>query len=298
MSLIIPTSSDGGVTTDVTIAAQDAPLDVNATIVGQPLDVNATIVGQPLDVNAFVTNTLEEIPRGTVTGSSPIAVYGEFVASGAATDHVIWNNGAYTVPSASGVQMTVVSDSVDDDSAGTGIRTLKIYYLDNALAPQTETVTMDGTTGVTTVATNIRFINNIVMLTYGSGKAAAGNITVSNGGTTYGYIAIGHKTSNSSAYMVPVGKRLMISGLSAGSSSGSSDAKVIVKIAVSNYAGVDYSTDSIFIPLAAIALQDSSESLTLNVPFALTEGVIFTMLATTDKSATIVGSWFGWLENV
>ena len=287
MSLIIPTSSDGGVTTDVTIAAQDVPLDVNATI-----------IGQPLDVNAFVTNTLEEIPRGTVAGSSPIAVYGEFVSSGATTDHVIWNNGSYTVPSASGVQMTVVSTSVNDDSAGTGIRTIKIYYLDNNLAQQSETVAMDGTTNVLTVATNIRFINNIVMLTYGSGKAAAGDITINHSGTTYGYIATGNKSANSSAYMVPAGKRLMISGLSAGSSSGSSAAKVVVKIAVSNYLGVDYSADSVFIPLAAVVLQDSSESMNLIPSFSLTEGMIFLMLATTDKAATIVGSWFGWLENV
>lgn len=289
MSLIIPPSSDGGLTVDVTIAAQDSALNVNSTIVGQTGDV---------DVN--VTNpTLIDIARGTVTGSTAIVKYGELVATGAVTSHVIWNDGpTYTIPAASGLQMSVVSSSVQDGPAGTGIRSLRIYYLDASLVQQYEDVTMNGTTTVTTTATNIRFINDVIMLTYGTDKHANGNITISNGGTTYAYIASGNKTSNSSMFMVPYGKRLMVNGLSAGASSGSAASKVLVKIAISNYAGHDYSSDSIFIPVAAIALQDNSAVMSLNSPMAISAGVVFGMLATTDKAATIVGSWFGWLEDV
>ena len=313
MSLIIPPSSDGGLTVDVTIAAQDADLDVNvtntsinvnSTIVGQSVDVevNSTIVGQSVDVDVNVTNMpvpVVEIPRGHVVGSTQISAFGESVISGAVTKQVLWSNGAYVLPPATGQQMSIVSTSTqDDNSTGTGLWSIKIFYLDDALVPQTETVILDGTTVVTTVATDIRFIYKVVAVTYGTNKKAVGNISVYNGANTYAYISIGNLVDKSSVYMVPAGKRLMITGLAAGASSGSADASVIVYVAVSSYAGEDYSDDSLFIPLAGIAVQDSSSSLSLPVPIAIEAGTVFCMLVTSDKAATIVGSWFGWLENV
>jgi hypothetical protein len=309
MSLILPPSSDGGLTVDVTIAAQDAPVettfvgqttDVNVNIAAQDAPIDINIVGQTDDVLVQVTNQyvpLVEIPRGNVSGATQIAGFGELTTSGSVTNSVIWGNGVYTLPPAAGVQMSVVSSSANDAAAGTGVRTLRIVYLDANLVQQVETVTLNGTTPVTTVATNIRFIIKLIGITYGSLKAAGGNISVSHSGTTYGYLPTGFIVDSTAVYMPPAGKRLMITGLSAGSSSGSAVAKVIVHIAVSKYGDVDYSADSIFVPIAGVALQDNSESMSLPVPFEISAGTAFCMLATTDKAATIVGSWFGWLES-
>ena len=240
---------------------------------------------------------LYDVARGKVSGARPYGAYGEKVSTGADSG-VLWSNGAYAFPASSGVQMSVVSTSANDASSGSGIRTLQIHYLDANLAEQSETVTLNGVTPVNTVATNIRFIQYIHMLTYGSGKCAAGNISISNGGTTYGYVSTGSTRCASSVRMVPAGKRMVVTSFYGGASSGSAAAKVIVHISTPSFEGHSYITDNIFIPIGMATYQDNSNGLTIQCPLTFTEGQVFGMTFTTDKAATITGSWFGWMENV
>jgi hypothetical protein len=236
------------------------------------------------------------ISRGRISGAEPFGGYGEKTTSGADSG-VLWPNGTFVFPSSAGVQISVVSSSASDTSAGTGIRTLKLIYLDANLAEQTETVTLNGTTPVTTVATNIRFIQCMYMVTYGSGKSAAGNITASNGGNTHSYIAAGDVRCTSSVRMVPASKRLIVTSFYAGSASGAAGAATIVRIATPTFDGSDYTADNIFIPVGSATFQDTSAGLTIPCPLAFTQGQSFGMTFETDKAATVVGSWFGWLEN-
>lgn len=122
------------------------------------------------------------IARGLVPYAEPFSSYGRFVATGAVTNRIIWPDGIYNIPAPTGVQMSFVSTSAQDGVGGTGIRTLEMHYLDADLAPQRETITLNGITPVLSVATNVRFVQCVHILTAGSGKSAAGVITVSNGG--------------------------------------------------------------------------------------------------------------------
>lgn len=239
------------------------------------------------------------ISRGLITGAEPIDAYGEITTAGADAG-VIWPGtaSAFAFPSSAGVQMTFVSSSANDTAAGTGIRTIQMHYLDANLAQQTENITMNGTTNVLTVATNIRFIQCIHALTVGSGKAAAGNITVTNGGTTYSRINTGALRCSSSVRMVPAGKRLLVTSMYGGSASGAGAAATTIRLATPTFSSADLTTSNAFIPLAAAAYQDGSAGLTIPVPFVFTAGQSVGMVFTSDKAATIVGSWFGWLENV
>jgi len=102
----------------------------------------------------------------------------------------------YTEP-ASAAQRSMSSSSVNDTSAGTGARTVKITYYDNTGAgPNTETITLNGTTAVNTVASNIRFIEKMEVMTVGSGSVNAGTISLfgSTGGAggTVGTIGVGN----------------------------------------------------------------------------------------------------------
>lgn len=236
------------------------------------------------------------VARGRVAGAEPFSAYGHRVATGAETG-VLWSDGAFSIPPSAGVQMSAVSTSASDSSAGTGIRSIEIHYLDAGLVPQSEAVVLNGTTPVNTTATDIRFIQNVHMATYGSGRVAAGNISLSASAVTYGYIPAGANRCASSVKMVPAGKRLLITSIFAGSSSGSAAARAMVSIATMHFGGHDYSSDSIFIPLAATAFQDNSGGLTLACPLALTEGQVVGLTYSTDKATTLVGSWFGWVEN-
>lgn len=239
------------------------------------------------------------IARGLIPGSIPFGSYGKRIATGAESG-VLWSGtpSSFAFPPAAGVQMSVVSTSANDAAAGTGIRSIDIYYLDASLAPQFETVTMNGLAAVLTVATNIRFIQSVHIATVGANKVAAGTITISNGGTTYSRIEIGDIRSASSVRMVPAGQRFIVTSFFAGSSSGAGAASTIIQSASPQINTRDFTTSNILVPRAASVFQDGSGSLTLTCPFAFTAGQSIGLIFNTDKAATVVGQLFGWLENV
>lgn len=85
---------------------------------------------------------------------------------------------SYTEMTTNG-QRSLVSSSANDTSAGTGARTTDITYFDQTCAgPYTETVTMNGTTPVATVASNICFLEELVCKTFGSGNDNDGTISM------------------------------------------------------------------------------------------------------------------------
>src|SRR5574340_540012 len=174
--------------------------------------------------NTYKQDYATAVARGDVLNAEPFGSYGEITTIGAVTNQIIWPDGAYNIPPAAGVQMSLVSTSAQDGVGGTGIRSLDIHYLDNTLTPQIETVVLNGLTPVLTVATNIRFIQCVHLITYGSGKAAAGVITVTNTEISYARINTGQVRCSSSARMVPAGKNLFLTGLVGGASSGTAAA--------------------------------------------------------------------------
>ncbi len=84
-----------------------------------------------------------------------------------------------------GTALEVVSSSVNDTSAGSGARTVKIEGLDGNYAPFAETVTLAGTTPVALANTSVIAINKFFVVTAGSGLANAGTVDVRtvSGGT-------------------------------------------------------------------------------------------------------------------
>lgn len=114
---------------------------------------------------------------------------------------------------ASEAQRSVVSTSVQDKSSGTGAVAVRITYLDSNYVVHTEDVTLNGTSSVNTVGTNIRFIEKFQVI---QGSAAVGKISLmsSTGGGGSAVCAIGAATED--AFMchhyVPAGMRCYIIG--------------------------------------------------------------------------------------
>lgn len=79
---------------------------------------------------------------------------------------------------------SIVSSSASDAAAGTGARTVTIYWMNAAgTSIGTETATLNGTTAVNLVTTTKCFIEKVVVNTVGSGGSNVGNITLFSGAT-------------------------------------------------------------------------------------------------------------------
>lgn len=158
-----------------------------------------------------------DMARGLWPNVSGLRGFGERSSMGTtASGEDIWRGTATTIPTppSAGEQMTVVSTSANDAAAGTGTRTVLLDYIDASGDPQTEAITMNGTTGVDTVATDIRFVQKIYSTTVGSGGGvSAGVISIHKTGaasTIYSLIDAGGNMSLVPHRMVPAGKLLVI----------------------------------------------------------------------------------------
>lgn len=173
------------------------------------------------------TLPLLNILRGLVPGQSIMSAMGEFESGNAEAtgeDACRWEDFTPDGPSIlpnpadAGERMAVVSeDDADNGATATGVLTVRLEYLDASGAEQIEDVTLDGTTPVNTVATDIRFVNDFYALTVGANGVAEGNIAVYKAGDTipntlYQIIALGGNKSLVPHRMVPVGKTLYLQG--------------------------------------------------------------------------------------
>jgi hypothetical protein len=134
------------------------------------------------------------------------------------TTEVLIRRATYTEQTTN-AQRSIVSSSTADASAGTGVRTVLITYHDQTGAgPFTETITMNGTTAVNTVASNICYIDNLEAITVGSSNAAAGNIqlrsTTAGGGVTIKQISTGDLQSYDAVIYVSAGDTVYVTGIS------------------------------------------------------------------------------------
>lgn len=87
-------------------------------------------------------------------------------------------DGVAGLSAGAGEALEVVSSSANDAAAGTGARTVTIIYLNPSGAVLSETVTLNGTSAVATVATNIWRILDMWCASFGSGGTNAGTITL------------------------------------------------------------------------------------------------------------------------
>ena len=117
------------------------------------------------------------------------------------------------MPSDVGEQMQIVSEDAGDTSAGTGVRTVKILYLDATGEQQVTVAMMNGTTPVDLTPSDVRFVQDMYSLTVGSNGVAEGHIKIHNkadDGLVYNMIAEGGNKSLVPNRMVPLGKNLIL----------------------------------------------------------------------------------------
>jgi len=201
---------------DAIVADDDARL-VKSVLTGQTAAgtfVNANVTAEKA---LSTTDFLFEVARRNISGIKMYSIPGrKDTVSTTVLDDLTEVPATTVLGSPGGVQLEVVSSNAADDGApvGTGVRTLEFHYLDSSNAEQSETVIMNGTTAVTTSATDITFIQWAHTKSVGSNGVAVGNISIRGlgAGTVFEYVTAGGNQSLSGRYKVPAGKKGYVVG--------------------------------------------------------------------------------------
>jgi len=251
-----------------------------------------------------VDNINNDIGRGNVQGAKYFSSFGSASLSGAGAKIVVSTQANFPDPLTSGTQFSFRSTSGNDIANGIGIRSIEIHYLDNELEEQSEIITMAGASLVTSVATDIRFINEMHVYTFGAGNGsiakghAQGTITALAFGVVRATILINQRLQKSSARMVPKGKRLFVADTTVGSSSGSADARCTFTLVSSLYNSKLFDDPFLLIPYNAMSTQDNSILFTLPVPLQFPAGTVVAIEVSHDKTCTVEAAFHGWIEDV
>ena len=143
-----------------------------------------------------------DIARLNIAEAAPVNLFGYNAVVG--TDYeTIWNFGAKYPINATEGTLSVVSSASGDSS-----KRVLIQGVDGEFEAVSQVVTLDATNATTPVVTTQQFmrVNQVIML---DGENA-GNITITRGASTLGYIAIGEGISQACQYTVPKGYSLYL----------------------------------------------------------------------------------------
>ena len=141
-----------------------------------------------------------QVARGQITGHSILSIFG-YQGSVSTTAIPVWENAAAYTYITSASTLTLVSTSASDDT----VAKVLISGLDSSFNPLSETLALNGTSGVTTVNSYFR-VNSMVLTTPGTSQTTnVGTITLKQSSNTVSQIAIGVSRSQSTIYTVPAG---------------------------------------------------------------------------------------------
>lgn len=217
----------------------------------------------------------------------------------------VWAVGGLYVAPTVGMQMEVVSDSVEDDPdkggavPGTGIWSVHLKYLDSNWAEKEETITLNGTGVVTTTATDIHRVQSFHIATAGTTGAAVGNIDLRHISNTpiYARIAATENRAMNSFWTVPAGKTLYITQVMVSCSAAATGHYGRFSLKSTSHettltAGCFYTQDRILV-------QDGSQEVTYTFPIKIPAKADIKISCVSDAAAASIYAschWEGWYE--
>ena len=240
------------------------------------------------EVNDMQVPFYTRVAQGVVPGYSSFSIFG-YNPDVDQTEESVWPDGGSVPHPTTDSQLTIVSTSVDDDGspAGTGARTVYIEGLDENYEIVSETVTMNGTTGVTTT-NSYMYVNQFYVATVGSGGVNAGEITAKVGATLYDLIATGYNNRTTAHYCVPAGyTAYMTEGIfTAGQDSGTTGVTGYLK---------QHGPDGILRVGAVVAINNGSVQYDFGSPYAIPEKTCIGASAIGSANNNLVSAFFNIL---
>ena len=205
-----------------------------------------------------------QVARGLIGGHSSFSVFGYNPDVDTAEESIWPDGGTVPHPSTASVLSIVSTNAADDGSpAGTGAHTVFIEGLDANYGVVSESVTLNGTTPVSTVKSYM-YINQFYVTTVGSGGVNAGEITAKVDTTLYDLIATGYNQRTTGHYCVPAGyTAYMTSGvITTGQVSGSTSVTAFLK---------QHGPDGVLRVGAVSTLNNGSVQYDFNPPYRIPE---------------------------
>lgn len=218
------------------------------------------------------------ISRGLIGEVEPLNIFG-FNRSIGTTYETVFNDGGglYQYP-ASAVQMSVVSSSAADTGQ------IRIDGLDADYNRISEVVTLNGLTPVTTTQSFLRINSCAVVAT----PNPVGDVTISNGGTTHGYIEAGIGVQQGCFYTVPAGYSMHIYRIDVNCGTVDTNKTIFIRNHLQFPSGVEYN-------VAEASFNASQVSYDRQIPFRIGEKTDFSFRA---KSAATTNEVSIFVESV
>jgi len=176
-----------------------------------------------------------QVARGQIMGHSVVSLFG-YQSSVTTTPIPIWENATTYTYITSASTLTMVSTSASDDTSAK----ILISGLDSNFNPISETLALNGITGVTTVNSYFR-VNSLLMVSPGTGQNTnVGTITLKQSSNVVAQINIGIGKSQSTIYTVPAGYTFYLDLAEVNSSNSYTGSSIITyKVqAINNVTGV------------------------------------------------------------
>lgn len=141
-----------------------------------------------------------QVARNQIYGHQQVNIFG-YQASVTTTSIPIWENATTYTYITSASTLTLASTSASDDT----VAKVLISGLDSGFNQISETLQMNGVTGVTTLNSYYR-VNNLVLISAGTGQTTnVGVITLKQSSNVIAQINAGIGKSQSTVYTVPAG---------------------------------------------------------------------------------------------
>jgi hypothetical protein len=141
-----------------------------------------------------------QVSRNQIYGHQTLSLFGYQSAVGN-TKIPVWENATTYTYITSASTLTLASSSASDDT----LANILINGLDANFKPISETLTLNGVTGVTTINSYFR-VNSLLMVSPGTGQTTnVGTITLKQSSNIVAQINAGISKSQSTIYTVPAG---------------------------------------------------------------------------------------------
>lgn len=217
-------------------------------------------------------HALLEIASERLPEIVPVNIFG-FNRSISTSYETIWNDGGTYAYPGSAVQMSAVSASASDTMA------VLISGLDDEYNALAEIITMNGTSAVTTANSFYR-INSAVILA----GSNVGDITISNGGTTYAFIEAGIGTTQACVYTVPAKHSLYIFRISLTSGTVNGNQYITYRNRIDNSSGR-------ILRVAEATWRDGMQTFDRQIPFRIAQKNDFQFEAKSSNSTNEVSTF-------